>query len=93
MIMINIPMPEKCEDCPMSYYIRSGDYEGMMMCNAMEARDKYLLREPTEDVTKNYLVDEWKPTRPENCPIKSPRDPDFQGWYELMEEIRTDTGT
>lgn len=88
MIMINIPMPESCELCPMSYYIRSGEYEGMLMCRAMEARDNYLL-----NATKNYLVDGQKHTRPENCPIKSPRDPDFQGWYELMEEIRTDTGT
>lgn len=70
MIMIDIPMPENCMDCPMSYWVRSGDYEGMMMCNAMEARDRALvLREPAEDITANYLVEEYAEKRPEKCPI------------------------
>ena len=40
MIVIDIPMPDKCFNCPLLYWIRSGEYEGRAMCNAIEARDK-----------------------------------------------------
>ena len=70
MITIDIPMPENCVDCPLSYWIRTGDYEGMMMCNAMEARDKALVfQEPVEDITAKYLVNEYAEERPGGCPI------------------------
>lgn len=72
MITIDIPMPENCADCPLSYWIQSGNYEGLMMCSAMEARDRALvLREPVEDITANYLVEEYAEKRPEKCPIVS----------------------
>ena len=70
MITIDIPMPENCADCPMSYWIQSGNYEGLMMCQAMEARERALvLREPVEDITTRYLVDEYAEERPAGCPI------------------------
>lgn len=69
MIVVDMPMPQNCEDCPMSYWIRSGEYEGMMMCNALEFRESMKLREPAEDITKNYLVDSRPDKRPEGCPI------------------------
>ena len=70
MITIDIPMPENCADCPLSYWIQSGNYEGLMMCQAMEARERALvLREPVEDITAKYLVDENAEERPGGCPI------------------------
>ena len=69
MILMDIPMPGKCEDCPCSYWIQSGNYEGLMMCSAREARDRLVFREPGVDMTAQYLVDERKNERPPNCPI------------------------
>ena len=56
-----IPLPKKCLLCPFMYYILSGKYEGMVMCQAMESRG---IRLP------GSLIDEHEPTRPANCPIK-----------------------
>ena len=69
MIVVDMPMPKNCEDCPMSYWIWSGGYEGLMMCNALEFRERMKLRELAEDITKNYLVDSSSDKRPEGCPI------------------------
>lgn len=69
MVRIDMPMPENCADCPCSYWIQSGSYEGLMMCQAMEARDRMTLRESAGDMTENYLVNEWDENRPINCPI------------------------
>lgn len=66
MIIIDIPMPKRCADCPCSYYIQTGIYEGMMMCNAME------FKQSTEFGTvlrENFIVEEDH--QPSNCPIKS----------------------
>ena len=65
MIMIDIPEPKRCEECPCSYFIRSGEYEGMMMCNAMEFKDTHLGFH--EELSKYFIVEENH--RPENCPI------------------------
>jgi hypothetical protein len=66
MIVIDVPMPETCEDCPCSYYIRTGEYEGLMMCNAMEFKaQKSGFR---EELSKHFVVAE--DCRPDNCPIK-----------------------
>lgn len=56
MILMDIPMPESCEDCPCSYWIRSGEQEGRLMCSAIEFREQEIV-----------LVDEGKPAR---CPIR-----------------------
>lgn len=37
MITIDIPLPKSCEDCPCSHWVLHGDYEGELMCQAMEA--------------------------------------------------------
>ena len=68
MIMIDIPEPKKCEECPCSYWVTSGDYEGLMMCNAMEFKEfsKQGL-EFHEELRKYFIVQEDH--RPENCPI------------------------
>ena len=70
MVVVDMPMPEKCADCPLSYCISSGNYEGLIMCSAMEAKERRLmLREPVEDITARYLVDEYAEKRPGDCPI------------------------
>ena len=65
MIVIDIPMPEKCLVCPCSNWIRTGEFEGMLMCYAMEFRDAEGQR-----IRERYLVDEFAKKRPGNCPIR-----------------------
>ena len=60
MIGLNMDPPETCGDCPCSYWVRSGELEGMMMCEALEKID------PDHDKT-HYLVNEY--TRPDWCPM------------------------
>ena len=43
MVTIDMPMPERCADCPCSYWIQSGEYEGLMMCNALVGAADILL--------------------------------------------------
>ena len=69
MVLMDMPMPENCEDCPCSYWIQSGNYEGLLMCSVMEFRDRLVFREPGEDIMANYLVDDYKDERPLVCPI------------------------
>ena len=73
MIIVDIPMPDKCGECPFSYYVTSGKCEGRLFCNAMEARDleKYKLEEDAVAYDSfDYVVDEYRgPGRPEACPI------------------------
>lgn len=66
MIMIDIPEPVTCEECPCSYYIMTGEYAGMMMCNAMEFKANK--RELHEELSKYFVVAE--DYRPEGCPIR-----------------------
>ena len=54
MIQIDMPLPERCEDCPCSYYVQGGRNEGALMCEALEymgweedrAIIRYLKRRP-----------------------------------------------
>ena len=75
MIIVDIPMPGNCDDCPFSYLIRTGSYAGQTMCNAMEARANALrLREPetvvyNPHIPEDYLVDGFRTDRPCICPI------------------------
>jgi hypothetical protein len=64
MIKIDIPMPEKCMDCPCSYWIRSGEYEDMLLCNALEFKKK-----ANHIQMRECLVDEYSTRRPKRCPI------------------------
>lgn len=59
MIVIDIPMPANCEECPCSHVVSGGVWAGRMMCCALEARNE-----------KYVLVREYAGKRPENCPIK-----------------------
>ena len=59
MILIDIPMPPSCMDCPCSYMVRSGEHDGETMCNAMEARGDGIV-----------VVDGYETRRPADCPIK-----------------------
>jgi len=79
MVRLDIPMPEDCDECPCSYWIRSGEYEGRMMCTAMEFREKGLEK-------SWYLVDEAAKGRPENCPMHV----DTVDYTKLMEEMKSD---
>lgn len=73
MIAVDIPLPKKCIECPMSYWKRSGRFEGMLMCEAMESRwieenrkgEEYV----RDDDADMFFVDEWLETRPAECPI------------------------
>ena len=60
MIVVDMPMPEKCMTCPMSYLIRTGLKAGETMCEAREANgiDAW-----------ECIVDIQQNRRPENCPI------------------------
>ena len=68
MILMDIPEPRTCEDCPCAYWIRGGKYEGMLMCNAMEFKTRSE-REFREDISHYFLVAP-EAHRPEGCPIK-----------------------
>lgn len=75
MIAVDIPLPAKCIECPMSYWKRSGRLEGMLMCEAMESRwlDQNKNEEAMSYIRENdadiFLVDEFLESRPERCPI------------------------
>lgn len=58
MIRVDIPIPDRCGACPMSYWILTGPNEGRLMCEAIEYRDHTVV-----------IVDERKQKRPDNCPI------------------------
>ena len=66
MIVIDMPMPQNCLDCPCSYTIRTGEYEGFMMCNALEFKDTSTGFR--EELSKYFVVEQAR-HRPENCPI------------------------
>lgn len=66
MIVIDMPMPANCEECPCSYYVMSGKYEGNMICNAMEFKSNH--SGFREELSKFFVVAEDH--RPSNCPIK-----------------------
>ena len=65
MIVIDISKPVNCDDCPCSYWIRTGEYEGQLMCNAMEFKARK--NGFHEELTKHFIVREDH--RPDNCPI------------------------
>ena len=59
MIMIDIPMPQRCMTCPCMCNVLDERKNERALCKAKEARrDKYV------------LVDEYAPGRPADCPIK-----------------------
>lgn len=62
MIALDIPMPERCLDCPCSYQIRTGTYRGLTMCQAMECR------EPGH--TEMYYIVEELGRRPDRCVMR-----------------------
>lgn len=66
MIVIDIPMPENCMDCPCSYYIQTGEYEGRMMCNAKEFKANH--SGFREELSAYFVVEENH--RPISCPIR-----------------------
>lgn len=61
MIGIEMELPKACENCPCSYWIQSGQYEGLLMCNVLEYTGQDLPKAA-------YLVDMG--SRPEQCPMK-----------------------
>lgn len=61
MIGIEMEMPDRCENCPCSYYIRSGAYKDRLICEVLE---KTAPGKPAEW----YLVKENQ-ERPKKCPM------------------------
>lgn len=67
MLEINMPMPDFCTECPCSYYVMSGKYEGKLMCQALEFRDA---KTGVMRYDKGgFLVNEKDWDRPDKCPI------------------------
>ena len=62
MIEMDIRMPERCGDCPCSYWIRTGEHEEECMCEAMEYQGMD---------AEETIVDERR--RPDICPMKEKR--------------------
>ena len=62
MIGIDIELPGNCSDCPCSYWIKSGEFEGQLMCNALEYRGRGFDK-------KEYLVEKFSNVRPDKCPM------------------------
>ena len=73
MIVVDIPMPGNCDECPFSYMIWSGKNEGRIMCTAMEARAAMRLREEVviydPFTPEDFLIDDYLQSRPQACPI------------------------
>ena len=72
MIEIDMPLPERCYECPMSHWVCSGEHEGRLMCNALEAsliRAGNLIMAGNRGI-ESCLVNENAAQRPENCPIR-----------------------
>lgn len=63
MIIVDVNIPANCVECPMSHWIQSGKFEGMLMCNALEYKDG------SGAPDAEYIQDEYAGTRPGNCPI------------------------
>ena len=61
MITVDIPLPDRCLNCPMSHCIMSGDFEGEMMCSGLESKGIEL---------RECLVNGFGYGRPVECPIK-----------------------
>ena len=66
MILMDIPEPKRCEDCPCSYTILTGEYAGIMMCNAMEFKANSAGFH--EEVSRYFVTADDH--RPEGCPIQ-----------------------
>lgn len=66
MVVLDIPMPKDCDECPCSYLIQNGECAGLMMCNAMEFKAKHT--EFRELIRNNFVVIEDR--KPEKCPMK-----------------------
>ena len=66
MVIVDMPMPANCEDCPCSYYVQTGEYEGAMICNAMEFKANSMGFR--EELSKFFIV--MEDHRPDNCPMK-----------------------
>lgn len=69
MIQIDMRMPQDCFDCPCSYYIQSGTYQGQLMCNVREYQGKPV---------KDCLMMPQHMTRWEECPMEEIK-PDERG--------------
>jgi len=65
MIGIDMKMPNRCCECPMSYWIRVGEYEDHLMCQAIEEQ---LIEQDLYDL-ETCLVDDLKSERPQKCPL------------------------
>ena len=63
MMKIYADPPQRCRDCPCSYWIQYGEFRGLLMCQLMEYMD------PKTD-KKYFLVDEEDIIRPARCPLK-----------------------
>ena len=70
MIVVDMPMPERCESCPLSYLVKTGPCEGRMICNAMEYRDAFKIAEVQKPYNPvEYVIDDYPNKKPDKCPI------------------------
>ena len=66
MIVLDVPMPGRCRECPCVYRIMTGPLEGLLMCCAMEWKD---VAEDQKRSTAAYLVKDEN-VRPIECLIR-----------------------
>lgn len=69
MIGLEMAMPKNCRECPCSYYIRTGAYEGDLICEVLE----YISLEKGINVENGpgaFLVDGLQNNRPAGCPMR-----------------------
>lgn len=66
MIGIDMKMPNRCCECPMSYWIQMGEYEDQLMCEAIE---KQLIEQQDPYDLETCLVNDPKSERPQKCPL------------------------
>ncbi len=59
MILIDMPMPARCVECPCAAFTRTSSKDMRTMCRAMQAAGR-----------KYVLVNDWADVRPEDCPIR-----------------------
>lgn len=76
MVKLDISLPETCEDCPCSRYVQSGRYEGLLMCNAIEFREK----RKGIICPLHYVLFNHRDGKPGNCPMSEENS--YETWID-----------
>ena len=69
MLLIDMPMPDNCGNCPCSYMILTGEHSGELMCCAMEWKFVCKMGDSVTEFQQEWVVS-CNGKRPARCPIK-----------------------